>query len=276
MSELSKLSELSVVSLTVLIVDDEQLARSRMRTLLGDCQHTVCSLAGEAADAMQAMTLLRSVPCDVVLLDIHMPGADGMQLARELRSARPELGIIFVTAHTEHAALAYDLEVVDYLTKPVRLERLEKALAKALKIKQLHSAAHATPRALASQDTIIIQDRGRTERVPLVEVLYFKAELKYVTVRTATKTYILDGALGDLEVRYAAHYLRIHRNTLVAKRAMRALERHVVRAGESTEPEEDEAADVEGWVVRLRGLDEALLVSRRQLTAVRAAIASTA
>jgi two-component system, LytTR family, response regulator AlgR len=115
--------------------------------------------------------------------------------------------------------------------------------------------------------------------VPLADVLYFKAELKYITVRTAQKSYILDGALNDLEERYGEHYLRIHRNTLVSKRAMRALERYVERAADRVD-DPDEAGegngDVEGWAVRLRGVDDALLVSRRQLSAVRAAIAQTA
>ena len=171
--------------LTALIVDDEPLARLRMRTLLCDCQQPTCSVAGEAVDAMQAMAVVRSTPCNVVLLDIHMPGADGVQLARELRSLKPELGIIFVTAHAEHAVAAFDLEVIDYLTKPVRLERLEKALAKALQKKELLEQVNQGQSAQLTQETIIIQDRGRTERVPLGEVLYFKAELKYVTVRTA-------------------------------------------------------------------------------------------
>jgi two-component system, LytTR family, response regulator AlgR len=258
--------------LNVLIVDDEALARSRMRTLLGDCRQPVCSVAGEAGDAMQAMAVLRTVVCDVALLDIHMPGADGMQLARELQKLRPEIGIIFVTAHAEHAVAAFDLEVIDYLTKPVRLERLEKALAKALQKKELLVLLNNGLRADSVAETIIIQDRGRTERVPLTEVLYFKAELKYITVRTATKSYILDGSLNDLEARYAERYLRIHRNTLVAKRAMRALERYY---GKPEEGDED-AAEIEGWAVRLCGVDDALLVSRRQLSAVRSAIASTA
>jgi two-component system, LytTR family, response regulator AlgR len=261
-------------ALSALVVDDEQLARSRMRTLLGDCKQPTCSVAGEAADAMQAMALLRSTPCDVVLLDIHMPGADGMQLARELRSLRPELGVIFVTAHAAHAVAAFELEVVDYLTKPVRLERLEKALAKALQKKELLAQLNSALEPGLAQEVLIIQDRGRTERVPLVDVLYFKAELKYVTVRTATKSYILDGALNDLEERYGGHYLRIHRNTLVAKRGMRALERHVARPGERDD--DDEAPEVDGWAVRLLGVDDVLLVSRRQLAAVRSAIAQGA
>jgi two-component system, LytTR family, response regulator AlgR len=266
-------------TLSALIVDDEQLARARMRTLLGDCTQPACSVAGEAGDAMQAMTLLQNTPCDLVLLDIHMPGADGMQLARELRSVRPELGIIFVTAHAEHAVAAFDLEVLDYLTKPVRLERLEKALAKALQKKELLVLSNNGLETDLMQETIIIQDRGRTERVPLAEVLYFKAELKYITVRTVHKSYILDGALNDLEARYNGHYLRIHRNTLVSKQAMRALERYIERAADRVDDADDAgeaAGDVEGWAVRLRGVDDTLLVSRRQLSAVRAAIAQTA
>ncbi len=257
--------------LNVLIVDDELLARSRMRTLLGDCRQPKCEVIDEAADAMQALQALKKNPCDVALLDIHMPGTDGLQLARELQALQPELGIIFVTAHAQHALEAFDLEVVDYLTKPVRLERLEKALSKALQKKELAARLNIGLEPGLMQETLIIQDRGRTERVPLPEVLYFKAELKYVTVRTAHKSYILDGSLNDLESRYGEHYLRIHRNTLVAKRAMRALERYVAPADE----QDEDSPDVEGWAVRLRGVDDALLVSRRQLSAVRAAIAST-
>ena len=109
-------------------------------------------------------------------------------------------------------------------------------------------------------DVLVIQDRGRTERVPLAEVLYLKAELKYITVRTAARSYILDASLSDLEERHVAWFLRVHRNALVARRAIRALEKHV-------DPDEGE-----GWAVRLRGIDELLAVSRRQLTAVRDAV----
>jgi two-component system response regulator AlgR len=107
---------------------------------------------------------------------------------------------------------------------------------------------------------LIIQDRGRTERVPLAEVIYFKAELKYITVRTASRSYILDGSLSELEERHAQRFMRIHRNALIARHAVRALEKHF-------DPEEGE-----GWAVRLNGIDELLAVSRRQLSAVREAI----
>lgn len=264
---------MSAPALRVMVVDDEPLARARLRTLLADCMQPVCQWVAEAGDATQALHLLRQHACDVVLLDIHMPGADGMQLARDMKIALPHVQVVFVTAYAEHALLAFELDAVDYLTKPVRLERLQKALMKVwtntLQKSELLAQSSKGLQPVLLQEVLIIQDRGRTERVPLAEVLYFKAELKYVTVRTERKSYILDGSLSELEERYSAAYLRVHRNALVAKRAMRALERHFGRDPDAVDagPEQD------GWAVRLIGIEEALLVSRRQLSAVRAAIA---
>jgi two-component system, LytTR family, response regulator AlgR len=265
---------MSTTALTAMVVDDESLARSRLRTLLAQCTEPACALVAEASDAMQAMSQLRSISVDVVLLDIHMPGADGLQLARELKIAKPELAIVFVTAHAEHAVEAFDLDVADYLTKPVRLDRLQKSLAKAASLKSLSKIEQTTQSASAQMGdlatkTLIIQDRGRTERVSLLDVLYFRAELKYVTVRTASRSFILDGSLTDLEAQYGAGFLRIHRNTLVARHQMRAIERY---HGPSDEEGE---AGADGWAVRLRDCDEALLVSRRQLAGVREAIAKS-
>ncbi len=244
------------MTLKVLIVDDEALARSRLRRLLGDCSAPGATVAGEAANATDALECMRRERFDVALLDIHMPGADGLALARALRTLPAAPLVVLVTAHAEHAVKAFEVEAVDYLTKPVRLERLQAALQKVDRL----LPGRREPVAGAVDDVLIIQDRGRTERVPLAEVLYFKAELKYVTVRTAAKSYILDGALNDLEERHGGRFLRIHRNALVARHAVRALEKH-------HDPEEGE-----GWAVRLQGLDELLAVSRRQLPAVREAI----
>jgi two-component system, LytTR family, response regulator AlgR len=245
------------MSLRVLIVDDEALARSRLRTLLSECSAPAAVAAGEAANAAQAMELLTRQPFDAVLLDIHMPGADGLDLARAMRELVQPPVVVFVTAYAEHAVAAFELEAVDYLTKPVRLERLQTALQKVDRLLQSRGVAPASTPA----ETLLIHDRGRTERVPLGEVLYFKAELKYVTVRTANRSYILDASLSELEERHAAEFLRVHRNALVARRALRALERH------------DDPEEGEGWAVRLNGIDEVLAVSRRQLGAVREALA---
>ena len=240
-------------SLRVLIVDDEMLARARLRTLLAECTDPVTQVAGEAASAAQAMELLAHQHFDVALLDIHMPGADGMALAKTLRAMPGAPAIVFVTAHAEHAVQAFELEAVDYLTKPVRLSRLMVALQKTCR--HLQSARLLAP---AGADAFLtIQDRGRSERVPLTEVLYLKAELKYVTVRTVQRSYILDSSLSELEEKYGPQFIRIHRNALVARQAVRALEKHF------------DAEEGEGWAVRLQGLDELLLVSRRQLAALR-------
>jgi two-component system response regulator AlgR len=246
------------MKLKILVVDDEALARSRLRTLLGDCTAPAAVVGAEAANAAQALKALQREPFDAVLLDIRMPGADGLTLAGAIAAMQQPPAVVFVTAHSEHAVQAFELEAVDYLTKPVRLERLQQALQKVERLAQ----AVRGPQVNLSEEMLIIQDRGRTERVPLAEVLYFKAELKYITVRTAGRSYILDGSLSELEERHAGRFMRIHRNALIARRAVRSLEKHF-------DPEEGE-----GWAVRLNGVDELLAVSRRQLSAVREAIVS--
>lgn len=246
------------MKLRVLLVDDESLARSRLTTLLGDCLAPSAVVAAEAADSVQAMRALKLGTFDVVLLDIRMPGMDGVTLAKTIAALPQPPAVVFVTAHAEHAVQAFELEAIDYLTKPVRLERLQKALQKVERLAQASKGLYAD----TAEETLIIQDRGRTERVPLSEVLYLKAELKYVTVRTAARSYILDSSLSELEERHAAYFMRIHRNALIARRAVRALERHF------------DAEEGEGWAVRLNGIDELLAVSRRQLSAVREAIAT--
>ena len=242
----------------VLVVDDESLARSRLKTLLGDCSQPGAQVAGEAANAVQAVAFLQHHAVDAVLLDIHMPGADGLMLAQALRQLPQPPAIVFVTAYAEHAVQAFELEALDYLTKPVRLERLQAALQKIARVTQLEPQASAE----LLEEVLVIQERGGAERVPLKQVLYLKAELKYITVRTASRSYLLEGALSELETRYASRFMRIHRNALVARRAVRALEKH-------HDPEEGE-----GWAVRLDGVDEALFVSRRQLAAVRALVSA--
>ena len=250
--------------LRVLVVDDEELARVRMRSLVADCAAPKARVVGEAGNTGQALAWIAGNPCDLVLLDIHMPGPDGMQLAARLRQLPKPPAVVFVTAHAEHALLAFDLEAVDYLTKPVRRERLQAALQRVAQRLGARAAEPAvTPEA---EPVILVNELGRKIRVPVSEVLYLKAELKYVTLRTATHTHVLDDALTDLEQRLGERFLRIHRNALVARKALLALERRVL-PGEG----DDEAA--EGWVVRVAPVDEWLLVSRRQVAAVKEAIA---
>lgn len=242
------------MSLKVLVVDDEALARSRLVTLLGDCRTPAGQATAQAGNAVQAMQFLQHQAFDLVLLDIHMPGSDGLQLAKTLQSLPTPPAVVFVTAHAEHAVQAFELDAADYLTKPVRLERLQAALQKAERWLQARGAkANDAPEA----EVLLIQERNRTERLPLSEVIYFKAELKYITVRTATRSLILDGSLNELEEKYGPRFLRIHRNALIARHAARALQKH-------HDPEEGE-----GWALQLDGVGDLLFVSRRQLAAVK-------
>ena len=253
-----------MTALNVLIVDDEALARSRLRTLLGDCTEPEATVGGEAQNAVEALGLLKRMRFDAVLLDIHMPGEDGLALARAIKllQHQPEHlpAIVFITAHTEHAVEAFELTATDYLTKPVRLERLQNSLQKIERFRQSIQRLEPEVGTQETSETLVIQERGITERIPLQEILYLKAELKYISVRTASKTHILEGSLNELEARYPNNFLRVHRNALVATHAMRALEKHL-------DPEEGEC-----WAVRLVGVNELLMVSRRQLAAVKEVI----
>jgi two-component system, LytTR family, response regulator AlgR len=251
--------------LRVLLVDDEELARLRLRGLVGECAEPKSEVVGEAANAAQALVWLTTQRCDLILLDVQMPGRDGTQLADELRRLPEPPAVVFVTAHAQHALRAFDLDAVDYLTKPVRRERLQVALQRVAQRLALRGTMPVAAAAAVEAPVIIVSDRGRVLRVPLAEVLYFKAELKYVTLRTAEHTYVLDEALSDLEQRVGDRFLRVHRNALVARHAVRALERRVI-AGEG----DDEGG--EGWAVRMAAVDEWLAVSRRQVTAVREAV----
>jgi two-component system, LytTR family, response regulator AlgR len=249
-------------TLRVLLVDDEELARLRLKGLVDECPAPTARVVGEAGNATQALVWLQSHACDLILLDVAMPGRDGTQLAAELRQRAQAPAIVFVTAHAEHALKAFDLEAVDYLTKPVRRERLHAALQRVAQRLALQPGPAPAPG--DTEPVVIVSDRGRIVRVPVSEVLYLKAELKYVTLRTAQHTYVLDDALSDLEQRLGERFIRVHRNALVARRAVRALERRVVAGG-------DEEGG-ESWAVRVAPVDEWLAVSRRQATAVREAL----
>jgi two-component system response regulator AlgR len=266
----------------VLLVDDEALARMRLRSLLQEVADPAIAAVGEAATADEALALIRTAPpdapWDLLLLDIRMPGLvrhprhAGLHLADALRALQRPPAVVFVSAHAEYALEAFELEAVDYLTKPVRRERLHAALqrvAQRLQQRQLQ-AASVPPQALDETPVLVFNERGRVLRLPVAEVLYFKAEQKYVTLRTAHHSYLLDEPLTELEARLAQlggpAFLRVHRNALVARHAIRALELREQPHGPGEEASET-------WAVRVAPLDEWLAVSRRQVAAVRAALA---
>ena len=251
--------------LKVLIVDDEDLARLRMRSLLADCASPAAEVAGEAGSAAEALHWLQANYADLVLLDINMPGLDGLQLAERLRASPHPPKIVFVTAHATHALKAFEIDAVDYLTKPVRRARLQEALVRvSQRLDRSAPIAPATPVAPAEQPVLVVSDRGRVQRVPVADILYLRAELKYVTLRTAAHAYVLDDSLSDLEQRLGDAMLRIHRNALVARTAVTKLERRATPDGDG---------DGEGWAVQVGATGEWLQVSRRQLTQVRELLA---
>ncbi len=247
----------------VLIVDDEALARMRLRSLLEGITEPATVVVGEAGDAEAALLVLSHAPADLVLLDIAMPGRDGLKLAQALKALPNPPAVVFVTAHAQHALAAFEVEAADYLTKPVRRERLQDALSRVAARRQ------ALPLEVpVAEPVLVVSDRGRVLRLPVREVLYLKAEQKYVTLRTAQHTHVLDDALADLELRLGPAFIRVHRNALVAAQAICALE---LRAGAA---DGEATGEGEGWAVRVAPLDEWLAVSRRQLPAVRAVLSN--
>ena len=253
--------------LRVLIVDDEELARLRLRSLLADCAAPAAEVAGEAGSAAEALHWLASDRADLVLLDINMPGLHRLQLADRLRALPHPPRVVFVTAHSEHALKAFEIDAIDYLTKPVRRARLQEALARAAQ-RLDHGAPPAAPAPAApiEQPVLVVSDRGRVQRVPVADILYLRAELKYVTLRTPAHAYVLDDSLADLAHRLGDAMLRVHRNALVARHAITRLERRAPTAVEGALPAD---AEGEGWAVQVGATGEWLAVSRRQLTVVR-------
>jgi two-component system response regulator AlgR len=236
----------------LVIIDDEQPARSRLRELLEDCRgdlpHT---LAGEAANGVQGLQVVASAEADVALVDIHMPEMSGIEFARHLQVLEHPPAVIFVTAHDRYAVEAFEVNAVDYLTKPVRAARLLTALKKAA------NGARLTRGVLESLDPaprrhFSAAERGRVTLVPISEVIYLRAELKYVTLRTREREHLVEESLTQIEQEFGGVFVRIHRNCLVARRLIRGFERGVETEGEV------------GWSVVLDGLDEKLPVSRRQ------------
>jgi two-component system response regulator AlgR len=251
--------------LRVLIVDDEPLARMRLRSLLADCVRPAATVVDEAGSAAEALHALARQPVDAVMLDIHMPGMDGLALAQRLREQQPAPAVVLVTAHAEHALQAFEVDAVDYLTKPVRRARLQEALARVETRLGRRPVAPLAPPPV-EVPMLVVSDRGRVLRIPVSEVVYLRAEMKYVTLVTTRHRYVLDDALADLEQRLGDAVLRIHRSLVVAKSAVRALERRVLAGHDAEE-------GGEGWAVQVDPSGEWLAVSRRQLPQVREVLA---
>ena len=235
----------------LLIADDEAPARARLRDLLDDCREAFpLAIVDEARTGIEALAVLEREKVDIVLLDIRMPEMDGMEAARHIAGMAQPPAVIFTTAFDAYAIKAFEVNAIDYLLKPIRRERLLAALGKvrtapAISRQALDAAANQPRRHLS------IHERGKIHLVPVAEILYLRAELKYVTVRTVQREYLVEESLTSLEEEFGDAFVRIHRNCLVARSAIAGFERN---------SEESES----GWAVVIRATGEKLPVSRRQ------------
>ncbi len=240
--------------LNILIADDEAPARNRLRDLLADIGNT--NIVAEAKNGKEALQLADELRPDIVLLDIRMPEMDGIEAAQHLQKLPNPPAIIFTTAFDNYAIQAFDMNAVDYLLKPIRQERLEKALQKAHALLPQQLAA-LTP--LSSKKThLTITERGRILLVPVTDIIYLRAELKYVTVRTAEREYLLEESLTHLEQEFSNTFIRLHRNCLVAPAYILGYEKR----------SRDEHGEKQ-WVALLKHVPETITVSRRQQHLIR-------
>jgi two-component system response regulator AlgR len=253
------------MTVKIFIADDEAPARERMKELLQDIAAEVATeVVGEARHGLEAIELVPKSGAQVLLLDIEMPGMRGLEVARHLNGLDAGPAVVFVTAHDKHAVEAFELNALDYLLKPVRAQRLAAALKRAA------SGSPPSGEALAraqgahfseSREYLSVTERHRIVLVPVRDIVFLRAEQKYVTLRTKSRAHLIEEPLITLEREFEKRFVRIHRNCLVAREAIRGFERAAP------------SADEPHWLVVLDGIDERLPVSRRQWPMLRELVA---
>lgn len=237
--------------LRTLIVDDEPPARERLRSLLAEIEDI--EIAGEAANGEEALRLAVQLAPDVVLLDVRMPGVDGIEAARQLASLTEPPAVIFTTAYDQYAINAFDAQAVGYLLKPIRKEKLAAALAQAGRLTRPQLQRIAAASSIERRSHIAARHREGLRLIPIEEVLFFLADQKYTTVRHQRGEDLIEDSLRSLEEEFAPAFVRIHRNALVSSRHLESIERN---------PDGQ-------YFVRLRGCTEPLQVSRRMASELR-------
>jgi len=238
--------------LRILIVDDEAPARNRLREVLADCASELpVTVAGEAASGREALAWLEGHAADVALLDIRMPEMDGIELARHMQGLSAPPAIVFSTAFDQHAIEAFEVNAIDYLLKPVRKERLLAALRKA----RLFAPGSLGGLTNQARKHLSVAERGKIILISVEDIVYLRAEQKYVTIRTLAREFLSEESLTHLEQEFGPRFLRIHRNCMVAK--------DYVAGFEKRSHAEDAEAGANAWAVMLRGLEEKLPISRR-------------
>ncbi|MBS1170509.1 MAG: response regulator transcription factor [Burkholderiaceae bacterium] len=247
-------------TMRLFIVDDEAPARERLKTLLADiaadCPNQV---VGEADNAQQALGSIVAANPDVVLLDVQMPGVSGVHLAADLARLPDAPAVVFVTAFEQYALSAFDVQAADYLLKPVRASRLAEAL---MRVARTRIGAQVAPPP-ATTVHVPVMERGRLLKVPLADVIFLKAEMKYLTLHTRERDYLIEGSLASFEESWPEVFVRVHRNALVAKQA-------IIGVARGQTPSDDDGKAQESWEVILKDSIERLPVSRRQWPQVKA------
>lgn len=265
------------MSVRLLLVDDEAPARSRLRDVLSDiasdCPHEI---VGEADHAQRALDLVAELHPDIVLLDVQMPGMSGIELAAHLgRHLAQPPAIIFISAFDDFALKAFEVRALDYLLKPVRAERLAAAILRVAALRpnlaQREAIAATAQQFRTARQHFPVQQRGRLLLVPVADVIFLKAETKYVTLRTAAAEYLIEESLLSLEEELAHRFVRVHRNALVARDAIAGVER-ASTATSTSGTEHDGERGLDTWQVMLRGVDQRLPISRRQWATIKALV----
>lgn len=244
----------------LLIADDEAPARKRLRDLLSDINEV--TIVADAKNGQEALKIANENLPDIVLLDIRMPIMDGIETAQHLQKLAKPPAVIFTTAYDTYALQAFDLNAVDYLLKPIRFERLQTAIqkARALLPKQLEALVPLSPQ----RTHLSISERGRVLLIPVVDVIYFRAELKYITVKTAEKEYLLEESLNHLEQEFGKSFIRLHRNCLVAQAYILGYEKRQL-----SHDAEGLLSSEKQWVALLKNIPDTVTVSRRQQHLIR-------
>jgi two-component system, LytTR family, response regulator AlgR len=230
--------------LNVLIVDDEAPARDRLCRMVDELpQYAVVGTARSGEDALDAIETLQP---DILLLDISMPGMDGMKLAQLMQRSGMRAAVIFCSAYQNQALEAFEAEAIDYLVKPVRAERLLQALEKARRY--LGERPDAAPDQYL-RSTV----GGKVMLIPVSRVICLMAEDKYTTVVHENGNTVIEESLLELEARFPQQFFRIHRNALVSRAHLRGME-------------QESAGRV---VAVMSGTDYRPEISRRNYSAVR-------
>jgi two-component system response regulator AlgR len=235
----------AAAKLKVLIVDDEPPARERLRSLLAEIADV--EVIGEAVNGHEALQETHDLAPDVVLLDVRMPGMDGLEAARHLNVLEEPPAVIFTTAYDQYAVEAFDAHAVGYLLKPVRKEQLAASLARAGRVTRAQLQRLAAAAGVERRSHIAARHREGLRLIPIDEVQYFLADQKYTTVRHVNGEDLIEDSLRLLESEFGAAFVRIHRNALVGVKYLERIERN---------------ADGQ-YFVRLRGCEAPLQVSRR-------------